>query len=791
MKTRKRRALALLLTAGLCTGCLAGCGGEKDPVPSASPSPSVSQSPVVSATPAVQDGEKTYTHTAAGFGGEVTVTVTVKDGVLTDVRAEGPSETVGVGSKAIEQLPGAILTAQSPDVDGVAGATSSSNAVKEAARAAMVEAGLIEDAPTGAVMAPGTYTGSAYGFSLCRKITAQVEVDESKILSIKVDTADTGDTPHMLQSVLDYMVPRMIEAQSVAVDSITGATASSAGVKGAVTEALTQALEAGGSGPEAISAFRTVPEKEGGSETLETQVLVIGMGGSGTAAAISAAENGLEVLSIDKMAKYGGTTSLTGEMLSVNPPNHIAKNHNGEDWVDKEAMRQAWYEYTEGDAKEEMIDLLLDHSGEALDWLDERGFDFSPVALGGLDGDPWLTRIEFYPFTVDVATAYITHYFDALYDYFEEHGGSYLLETEAYELLTDGSGAIVGTKARNSATGKEYEIHADAVILATGGFAGNGEMTETYLSDEYYDLKGTWSVYGLRTNDGKMIQSAIDNGAGTYNIGMPPMVHNAGTPAFLSGFEAHETDQIGLRNNAQPVVWSEGDAPLYMCISQNSMAVSKHGKRFTSEQSISMFDPWIAGPEFYSIWSTEQIEAIRDNGFAVTPMGPASIYLGFQGNIPEGEPLPNLFEVMDAGIEAGFIYKADTIEELAGLAGIEPQALAETVEKYNGYCESGVDEEFGKDAQFLDRIGEGPYYCIVGTPYCYTTCGGLDVNENFQVLDTNGEPMKGLYAVGTDCMGVLFTEKKAYTTYGGAANGWGLTSGMLAGRSVADALKGK
>ena len=747
----------------------------------------------VAQTQTEQPQAQTFTHSAKGFGGDITVTITVTDGVLTDVAAQGPDETAGVGSQAVEQLSAAILEAGSPEVDGVSGATLSSNALKQAARAAMEEAGLLAPSQAQVKMKPGSYTASANGFYLCRPITAEVTVDEQSILSISVDTALTGDTPHILQSVLDYMVPRILEHQSLAVDSITGATASSAGVKAAVTQALEQALTEGGSDPAALSAFMTVPEKAGGHEVLTTEVLVVGMGGSGSAAALSAAENGLSVLAIDKMAKYGGTTSLTGEMLSVNPANHKAVNNGGKDYVDKEAMRAAWLEYTEGDAKEEMVDLFLDNSGEALDWMDERGFDFSPRALTGFTPtDIWTTKIEFYPFTVDVATAYITPYFDALYENFTRSGGSYLLETEAYELLTDESGAVVGAKAYNSATGTEYEIHADAVVLATGGFAGSGEMMETYLSDEYYDLKGVWSVYGLKTNDGKMIQAAMDIGAATYNIGMPPMVHNAGTPAFLTGFETHELEgQIGLRNNAQPVVWSEADAPLYMCISQNSVAVSKHGKRFTNEESISMLDPWIAGPQFYSIWSTEQVEAIRDKGFACTPVGPASIYLGYQGAIPESTPLANIMEVIEAGIEAGFIYKADTLEELAALAGIDGPALAETIADYNRCCETGVDPEFGKSAQYLEKIGDGPYYCIVGTPYCYTTCGALDVNTDLQVLDTEGSPISGLYAVGTDSMGVLFSPKKAYVTYGGAANGWGFTSGMLAGRSIAAALKGE
>lgn len=84
--------------------------------------------------------------------------------------------------------------------------------------------------------------------------------------------------------------------------------------------------------------------------------------------------------------------------------------------------------------------------------------------------------------------------------------------------------------------------------------------------------------------------------------------------------------------------------------------------------------------------------------------------------------------------------------------------------------------------------GDGPYYAVKGSPWIYSTTGALDVNEQFQVLNTEGEPMEGLYAVGTDCLGILFTEKKAYVTYGGADQGWAFTSGYLAAEDIADSI---
>ena len=120
----------------------------------------------VAQTQTEQPQAQTFTHSAKGFGGDITVTITVTDGVLTDVAAQGSDETAGVGSQAVEQLPAAILEAGSPEVDGLSGPTLSSNALKQAARAAMEEAGLLTPSQAQVKMKPGAYTASANGFSL-------------------------------------------------------------------------------------------------------------------------------------------------------------------------------------------------------------------------------------------------------------------------------------------------------------------------------------------------------------------------------------------------------------------------------------------------------------------------------------------------------------------------------------------------------------------------------------------------------------------------------------------------
>jgi fumarate reductase flavoprotein subunit len=225
---------------------------------------------------------------------------------------------------------------------------------------------------------------------------------------------------------------------------------------------------------------------------------------------------------------------------------------------------------------------------------------------------------------------------------------------------------------------------------------------------------------------------------------------------------------------------------MYLGISPNSLAVGKDGKRFTAETGVAMLDPWIAGPNFYSIWSAAQIDAIRDKGFKYNLDGVAAAFLGQLGAIPPNTPLPEAYDVLATAADMEYVFKSDTIEGLALSIGCDPSRLVNTVSTYNAHCRSGSDREFGKDSQFLEPLENGPYYAIKMASYSYGTIGGLDINLKMQVLDASGKVIPGLFAIGNDSMGVLFTEKKPYVTFGGIDNGWALTSGYVGGEAVAD-----
>ena len=784
-------SLLLLLTA---IGCVSQHQEESSPSPSKQPAePDASQT-------TAQTGEAQ----SQGFAGLVTVSVTVEDGVITAVTAEGEHETEAIGGRALKELPEKMLEANSVEVDTIAGATATSNAVLSAAQAAYAAAMGEEAAvPAEVHMAPGTYTGYGRGYSRTELLTAEVTVSETRIESIELNTThnETAETSPIYQSVADRLVPRMIEHQSVRVDSITGATASSNGVKEAVEAALAEALAAGGSESSAIEHFYTVPAKVTGvTEELSTDVLVVGMGGAGISAATRAAEvlyaaNGedpsqVHVLAIDKAGKYGGTSSITDEPMAINPPKFQEEHNNGEDYVDAAAMKEAWLAYTKGDAKEECVDLMFEYSGIALDWLVEHGFVFGEP-LTGFNPETDIWRCKYQYTGASGNTYHITAtYFDSFVEDFESLGGEYMLETEAYELLYDEStNTVTGAKAR-SYDGTEYIITAQKVILATGGFGGNPEMEDEYIStNPYFDFssEGGWGLLGSYQNDGAGVRMALSIGAGTYNIGMSPMVHQCANPVFLNEFEIHlRNDGSTHMRTGRPGTWSLNDVPLVMVSSKNVFSVDKYGERFCNEAGTWQW--WRAGPIFYSIWSDSMIQYVKENGFDYAT---SSTFLG-TGGVPTNMPIPEIYDVLDAMEEAGILHRADTLAELAELLGMDPETLENSVARYNELCAKGVDEDFGKAAEFLYPIGEeGPFYAVTGASYCYGTCAGLDVDDQLRVLMEDGEtPIGGLYCAGSDCMGVLFTESEEYVTYGGACQGWGYTSGMLAGQNAAESLLG-
>lgn len=745
----------------------------------------------------------TYTAAAAGFGGDVTVTVTVDENAILDVAVEGPDETAAIGGVAIANMPAAILAAGGTDVDMTTGATVTSTAVMTALEAALAQAAGTDLTVR---MQPGVYTATAYGFQQIAPIEVSVTVDETTIRDISFD--GNLDSVAMIRSVNRYLLPRILSNQSVGVDAITGATSTSNAVLTAARDCLEQALVAGGSSAAAVAAFLKPEPKVEAQETIDIDVVVVGMGAAGISAATAAAEAQqaagipVSVLAIDKDGRYGGTGAFTGEPMSVNPARYKAQYNNGEDYMDRDALLAAWTEYVEGDAKLEIVEKFLDNSGDTMDWLYyEHGFLLNNPT-SGFGANTYRCKQQY----VSIATAeegrdygmdvsagqntMVDKYYERIMSDYVKLGGRYMLETEGYEILYDEAlGRVTGIKAKGH-DGTDYTINAKAVILCTGGFAGSEELEKKYLSQNpYYDHFGDeqWTMIGMHENDGKMLEAALAIGAGTYNISIVPMIHFATSNIVIHDYPVHTYAEDDPNYGrvlwyGWEQTWSLNEIPNALVLCSDIPWVDADGERFEAEGSL--FGWWQAGPSYWAVWSQEQIDSVAANGFSSNL---STLAAGNQGIMPGNMPVPEIIDVLDKLVAQGYAMKADTYEELAGQMGVDAAVFARTMADYSAYCETGVDEQFGKDASKLIAPGEGPYYALKGYSAAFATNGGLDINENFEVLKADGQtPIGGLWACGCEASGVLYSEKKPYVTYGGAAIGFAYTSGRLSGGYAAE-----
>ncbi len=230
-----------------------------------------------------------------------------------------------------------------------------------------------------------------------------------------------------------------------------------------------------------------------------------------------------------------------------------------------------------------------------------------------------------------------------------------------------------------------------------------------------------------------------------------------------------------------------------MGMAREVLAVDKTGARFDNESLISAFGKDVksesytsyrTGVYYLAIYSQDRIDDIAANGFSKgTSFGS---YLS-QGGVPTETPVPEAQNAVEYCVQDGMAWKGETLEDLAAQLEMDPAVLVNTVETYNSYCDKGVDEQFGKDPIYLKKLASGPYYAIKLMNCPFATCGGLDVDTQIRVLKQDHQtPISGLYAIGTDSIGVLLNDERNYNGFGGVAMGWYNMSGRLAGINAAN-----
>ncbi|MDR0760709.1 MAG: FAD-binding protein [Treponema sp.] len=689
----------------------------------------------------------------------------------------------------------------------------------------------------------GTYITEGIGKSVTTPITVSTTFVSNTLIDISIGT--NGETGPILDSVKTLMVPRIIEAQSIGVDSIAGATLSSSGIKQAVAAAID---EAGGKSDE---WYISPPTSSKTVKLTGYDVIVVGLGGAGMSAYLKAAEEGAIVYGIEWGGKIGGNSATAGGPMAVN--SEYIKNlyTGGADYANRDALLKEWYADMEADVpadeipavsyadadnvyavpdvttkmpayqggpKWALIKQLIDESGATVTWLAQQyNFHFArPTGLGypqynivtNYGNEQWDNTPASPPYfpgpgyaSDDGDDLYKTTMFTRAIENAKAKNSKngYKLELRATGLIMS-NGKVAGVKAAYR-DGTIYEVYGKAVILATGGFIGSRNMKMTHFGT---DLREE----AVHTDQGDGITMAInDAGANTYNITMPPMVHIAQVKNIVSDTLFADSAKDTLYKTVPSSLLLKGDSLVVGLHAMPNYDLDLRGKRFSNEASMMMggiaFENWKVGGYYAAIFSNDVLADIKTKGakFTSSPM-----FLG-QGNPPGPDvPIPDLDDILTVSERRGNVVRAATLEALADALGVPAANLKETVRQYNAYV-SGTerDSEYDKsntldfsDFQIKnfyttnvteDNVTAGGYTAILGAGYYYGTCGGLDIDEDMQVLDKDKAKIPGLYAVGQDSMGVLFNAKKAYVGYGAAAQGWAITSGRLAGANAATEAK--
>ena len=347
---------------------------------------------------------------------------------------------------------------------------------------------LAEAQPEQSLFTPGSYTAEAQGIFVPVKVT--VRVSENEIETVLVDA--TGETPELGGIAAEKMAMAIMNAQTPNVDSVSGATVTSAAIIAAATDALKQA----GADIAVLDANRKDTKDEGPKEekTIDTEIVIIGAGGAGMTAAIMLQQAGKDFVILEKMPYVGGnTTKATGGMNASET--HYQKEQGIEDSNALFAADTMKGGHALNDSS--LVAVMANSSAGAIDWLDTIGAELPKISFSG---GASVNRIHA-PADGSGVGAYLVDRFSAKLN---ELGVKVMLETAATELLTDADGKIAGVKA----VGPDaiYTINARAVILASGGFGANEAMYTTYRPD----LKGTVTTNAPgATGDGIVMAQAL------------------------------------------------------------------------------------------------------------------------------------------------------------------------------------------------------------------------------------------------------------------------------------------
>ena len=616
---------------------------------------------------------------------------------------------------------------------------------------------------------PGEYEVNAIGHS--GNLPMKVSFSEKRIESINIDTK--GETEGIADVVFVRIPDKIIEGQTLNVDALSGASETS----NAVIDGVAKAVKLAGVNPDILKRRpKPASSRNRQDEEYTCDVVVVGGGGAGLSAAATALQNGSSVIVLEKYPAVGGNTIRSGGPVNAADPEwqrefdeNPGERHTIESLLatdesqihpeyldDFHALKEEFAKYQEkfGTGKGHLFDspllhrmqtyfggkrtdlqgntiygqydlvkILTDRALESVKWLEEIGVEYDKSVVFAPVGALW--RRGHKP-----VKSYGTAFILSLTKYVEEHSGKIITDSPVKEFILE-NGEITGVIA-TGVNGQKITVHAKAVVLASGGFGANTKMLKeynTYWSAIDDNIRTTNSF--AMTGDGIQLGKSV--GAALTGMGFTQMmpVADPDTGELFSGIQVPP---------------------------ENFVIVNKNGRRFVNEFS---------GRDVLT-------KAAIDQG--------GLFYLIADDEIKKTAANTSQ-EKLDRQVEAGTLFRADTIEELAVKVGMDPEVLKETIVKYNSYVDAGFDPEFHKDT-FSLKVEKAPFYATPRKPAVHHTMGGLRIDTNTHVLDENGQPIKHLYAAGEVAGGI-----HAGNRLGGNALTDIFTFGRIAGKTAVDEMK--
>ncbi len=576
-----------------------------------------------------------------------------------------------------------VLLASSLLLAGCAsGAASATTAAPETTTAAQTEketaAETTPETTAETTAAAGVFTGKAQGFH--GDIVVEITVDGETITDIQV--TEHSETENIGEAALPILAKQALDNQTIMVDTVAGATITSDGFRAAMEEAVKSA----GLDVDKLSLAVESSQTDKEEITLDTDVVVVGAGGAGLTASLSALQGGAQVVLLEKMSFAGGASSMAGAGTTATGSKWLA-----EDGVEDspEKLKEDLLKNGHNFNHEPTVDIFVNTVGQAFDWL----------------VDPEGANVEYQRPTTSRTYSGVGRgagVVKTLLEHVEEAGGQVLMSTPATELLV-ADGKVAGVKAEGEDA--VYTINAKAVILATGGFGANDDLVpEEFQKFVYAGAAGA-------TGDAIEMTKAVD--ADLINMEFVNVQPNS--IVLPSGLGQYCNPGVGGAYKAS-----------------GAFMVNEKGERFANEQG----------------GAYDLIQAMKENQATYLILDEASFAAfnaGMTGSkIYTDEDVEKWLE--NNGASNPVMVGGDTLEDVAKVLDLPEGALTAAAEAYNQAVEGGTDE-FGRSLS-LKLSGDGPYYGIQMWLRYYATLGGLHINENMQVLNTSQEPVEGLYAAG-------------------------------------------